>query len=91
MKIRTSLDTGPYYRILTKTHWLNLFKGKRKFLFIMYQLFRRTDKFQWIGLEFNRYPFGSHCDSYLTLTLFSRQLVIGIHCGTYNESVNTGE
>ena len=88
---RTStMDTEerPCYLALTKERRLTLFDGKRKYLYISFRLFRRLDRFQWVGLEFNRYRFGDHCDSYLDLSLFSRQLVIGIHCGTYDESVN---
>ena len=80
----------PEYLALTKERRLTLFDGKRKYLFLSFRLFRRLDKFQWLGLEFNRYPHGDNCVSYLDLTLFSRQLVIGIHHGAYDESVNTG-
>ena len=77
------------YLALTKERRLMLFDGKRKYLYLSFRLFRRLSKFQWLGIEFNRYPLGDDCDSYLDLTLFNHQLVIGIHHGTYNESVNT--
>ena len=82
----------PRYLVLTKARWLNLFNGKRKFLNIMLQLFRRLDRFQWLGLEVHRYPYTSDGWSvYLGFTLFSMMLSVGIHRGTYDESVNTGE
>ena len=83
-------DNRPEYLALTKEQRLTLFDGKRKYLFLSFRLFRRLDKFQWLGLEFNRYPHGDNCDSYLDLTLFSILFEIGIHRGAYNESVNTG-
>ena len=76
------------YLALTKERRLMLFDGKRKYLFLSFRLFRCLGRFQWLGVEFNRYPYGDNCDSYLDLTLFSRQLVIGIHHGTYDESVS---
>ena len=78
------------YLVLTKARWLTLFDGKRKYLFIMFQLFRRLGGFQWLGLKINRFPYTSDGWSVcLDITLFSMMLSVGIHRGTYNESVNT--
>lgn len=81
----------PRYLVLTKAHWLNLFKGKRKFLCIMLQLLRRLDRFLWLGLEFNRYPYTSNGWSvYLNFILFSVMLSVGVHRGAYDESAGNG-
>ena len=83
-------EEKPCYLPLMKERRLVLFSGKRKYFHLSFRLLRRLDRFQWIGLEFDCYPHGGHCDSYLNLTLFSRRLVIGIHRGTYDSSVLTG-
>lgn len=85
------MEKRPEYLPLTKDWRLPLFAGKGKYLYLSFQLLRRLDRFQWLGLEFNRYPHGGHCDSYLNLTLFSCRLAVGIHSGMYDQSVDTGE
>ena len=78
------------YLPLMNERRLTLFDGKRKYLYLTFCLFRCLGKFQWLGLGFNRYPHGGNYDSYLGLTLFSRHLTVGIHRGTYDQSVDTG-
>lgn len=78
------------YLALTKEWRLTLFDGKRKYFYLSFKLLQRIGRFQWFGLEFNCYPHGGNCDSYLNLTLFSRRLVVGIHRGAYDASVKTG-
>ena len=81
----------PEYLALTKERRLTLFHGKRKFLWLSFRLFMRWDRYQWLGLEFNSYPHGDNCDSYLNLTLLSTLFEIGIHRSTYDKSVCSGD